>query len=172
MLKEENQTLFAVVFLAPMLPKQSSTTVAEQNSNLHSSVSQSDALLSRSCLRVLLPHKCKIDPGRTRTCNLLIRSQTRCPLRHRTHDASHWPAILYPSCMSELLSQKFSLIEAGPFARILEGSEGEGARNRVGIGLLYRAAKLHRLAGLYDNSVPSRFLLGSQPPQIVLKFEH
>ncbi len=25
-----------------------------------------------------------IDPGRTRNCNLLIRSQTRCPLRHRT----------------------------------------------------------------------------------------
>jgi hypothetical protein len=28
--------------------------------------------------------KKNIDPGRTRTCNLLIRSQTRCPLRHRT----------------------------------------------------------------------------------------
>ena len=24
------------------------------------------------------------DPGRIRTCNLLIRSQTRSPLRHRT----------------------------------------------------------------------------------------
>ncbi len=30
------------------------------------------------------------DPGRTRTCNLLIRSQTRCPLRHRTC-YNHWP---------------------------------------------------------------------------------
>ncbi len=27
----------------------------------------------------------KIDPGRTRTCNLLIRSQMRYPLRHRTY---------------------------------------------------------------------------------------
>jgi hypothetical protein len=35
---------------------------------------------------------------------------------------------------------------------------GGGARNRVGIGLSYRPARLHRLAGQYDNSVPSRFL--------------
>ena len=26
----------------------------------------------------------KIEPGRTRTCNLLIRSQTRYPLRYRS----------------------------------------------------------------------------------------
>ena len=33
--------------------------------------------------------KCKketTDPGRDRTCNLLLRRQTRYPLRHRTDD--------------------------------------------------------------------------------------
>jgi hypothetical protein len=33
------------------------------------------------------------------------------------------------------------------------------ARNRVGIGLLYQPARLHRQAGRYDNSVPTRFLV-------------
>ena len=33
-----------------------------------------------------------------------------------------------------------------------------GARNRIGIGLSYRPARLHRLAGRYDNAVPTRFL--------------
>ena len=32
----------------------------------------------------------KNDPGRIRTCNLLIRSQTRYPLRHRALDPSWW----------------------------------------------------------------------------------
>jgi hypothetical protein len=32
------------------------------------------------------------------------------------------------------------------------------ARNRVGIGLSYWPARLHRLAGRYDNAVPTRFL--------------
>jgi len=31
-------------------------------------------------------------------------------------------------------------------------------RNRVGIGLSYLPARLHRWAGRYDNSVPTRFL--------------
>ncbi len=31
-----------------------------------------------------------------------------------------------------------------------------GAKNRVGIGLSYRPARLHRLAGRYDNAVPTR----------------
>jgi hypothetical protein len=29
-------------------------------------------------------------------------------------------------------------------------------RNRVGIGLWYRPAKLYRLAGRYDNPIPNR----------------
>jgi hypothetical protein len=33
-----------------------------------------------------------------------------------------------------------------------------GARNRVGIGLSYRLARLRLLAGQYNNSVPTRFL--------------
>jgi hypothetical protein len=42
--------------------------------------------------------------------------------------------------------------------RILEQSMG--ARNRVGMGLPYQPARLHRLAvaGQYDNSVPTWFL--------------
>jgi hypothetical protein len=31
--------------------------------------------------------------------------------------------------------------------------------SRVGIGLSYRPARLHRLAGQYDNLVPTRFLV-------------
>jgi len=38
-------------------------------------------------------------------------------------------------------------------AGILEQSMG--ARNRIGTGLSYQAARLHRLACGYDNSVPS-----------------
>ncbi len=34
------------------------------------------------------------------------------------------------------------------------------ARNQVGIGLSYGPAKLHRLMGRFDNSVPTRFLYG------------
>jgi hypothetical protein len=41
------------------------------------------------------------------------------------------------------------------YVGILEQSTG--SRNRVGIRLLYRAARLHRLAGLYNNLVPTRF---------------
>jgi hypothetical protein len=41
-------------------------------------------------------------------------------------------------------------------AGILEQSMG--ARNREGIGLSYRLARLHRLAGRYNISVPTRFL--------------
>jgi hypothetical protein len=41
-------------------------------------------------------------------------------------------------------------------AGILEQSMG--ARNRVGIGLSYRPAMLHKLTGRCDNSVPTRFL--------------
>jgi hypothetical protein len=33
-----------------------------------------------------------------------------------------------------------------------------GARNRVGTGLSYWPARLHRLAGRYNNLVPTRFL--------------
>ncbi len=39
---------------------------------------------------------------------------------------------------------------------ILEQSMG--ARNREGIGLSYRPAKLHRLAGRYYNPIPTQFL--------------
>ncbi len=51
-------------------------------------------------------------------------------------------------------------------AGILEQSVG--ARNRVGRGLSPARARLLRLAGRYDNSVPTRFL----PTQIVIKFQH
>ncbi len=56
-----------------------------------------------------------------------------------------------------------------------------GSRNRVGIGQWYRLARLHRLAKLIPWNRflgsggpvrPNLFLLGSQPPQIVLKFQH
>ncbi len=40
-----------------------------------------------------------VDPGRTRTCNLLIRSQTRCPLRHRTSDTCNSRSSFQPLLM-------------------------------------------------------------------------
>ncbi len=40
-------------------------------------------------------------------------------------------------------------------AGILEQSVGARIRNRVGKGLSYRPARLHRLADRYDNLVPS-----------------
>ncbi len=50
------------------------------------------------------------------------------------------------------LPGKEGQFSAGPLEQSM------GARNRVGIGLSYGPAMLHRLAGRYDNSVPTRFL--------------
>ncbi len=51
--------------------------------------------------------KTRADPGRIRTCNLLIRSQTRYPLRHRSFVIINWLSQIYAATSTplELLCQ-------------------------------------------------------------------
>ncbi len=70
-------------------------------------------------------------------------------------------ALLDPDPDSESGSGSTDLIESG-------SNPDQHHWNRVGIGLSFRPARQHRLAGRYDNSVPTRFLA----PHIVLKFQH
>jgi hypothetical protein len=81
MLEEQKTNSFnAAVFWAPMLPKQSSTIVAGLEPAFVCAKSDPQDLLSLSRLFVFLRQKCKIDPVRTRTYNLLfvVRRVVHC----------------------------------------------------------------------------------------------
>ena len=72
----------------------------------------------RRCKRRTLPieliphvHGTKSDPGRTRTCNRLIRSQARYPLRHR---AGVWEKKLVPVGFEPTPSDEDSNLSRAP----------------------------------------------------------
>ena len=59
-------------------------------------------------------HKRFLDPGRDRTCNLLIRSQTRYPLRHKAQVEITY-GMLYKSLLMD--EQRFANQSCAHIAR-------------------------------------------------------
>jgi hypothetical protein len=71
-----------------------------------------------------------IDPGRIRTCNLLIRSQTRYPLRHRTLVSKEGKAMVYQRAARLTRGQRCARAQTNGMPRLIVATANSGSLSR------------------------------------------
>ena len=98
-----------------------------------------------ACKRGLAEKKKLLDPGRTRTYNLLLRRQTRYPLRHWTIDVSveHWHGHFKPNSSRQILlllalpEQSFRSVVVITCASHAQGPRFEPGRKQIVVPFWY-----------------------------------